>query len=119
MKTYNIGIIGYGGFGRFLHHWWDKLDGVKVLAISDHCDYTEADGLKHYKKYADLIADPEIDIISIATPPSLHRDIACEAMRKGKHVLLEKPIAVTKEDSVYNRKRVWLLQSTTCYATTQ
>lgn len=97
MKKYNIGIIGYGGFGRFLHHWWDKMENVNVLAISDHRDYTGSSGLKHYKKYADLIADEEIDIISIATPPSLHVDIACEAMRNGKHVLLEKPIAVSNE----------------------
>jgi predicted dehydrogenase len=97
MKTYNIGIIGYGGFGRFLHHWWDKMEGVNVLAISDHRDYVGRSGLKHYKSYADLIADDEIDIISIATPPSLHVDVACDAMRNDKHVLLEKPIAVTNE----------------------
>ena len=97
MKKYNVGIIGYGGFGRFLHHWWDKMENVNVLAISDHRDYTGKSGLKHYRKYADLIADEEIDIISIATPPSLHVDIACDAMRNGKHVLLEKPIAVTEE----------------------
>lgn len=96
-KRYNIGIIGYGGFGRFLHHWWDKMEGVNVLAISDNRDYVGRSGLKHYKSYADLIADDEIDIISIATPPSLHVDVACAAMRRGKHVLLEKPIAVTNE----------------------
>lgn len=96
-KRYNIGIIGYGGFGRFLHHWWDKMEGVNVLAISDNRDYVGRSGLKHYKSYADLIADDEIDIISIATPPSLHVDVACAAMRHGKHVLLEKPIAVTNE----------------------
>ena len=73
------------------------MENVNVLAISDHRDYTGKSGLKHYRKYADLIADEEIDIISIATPPSLHVDIACDAMRNGKHVLLEKPIAVTEE----------------------
>lgn len=36
MKKYNVGIIGYGGFGKFLHHWWNKLEGVQVIAISDH-----------------------------------------------------------------------------------
>ena len=35
MKVYKIGIIGYGGFGKFLHHWWDKLEGVEVVAISN------------------------------------------------------------------------------------
>lgn len=97
MKKYTVGIIGYGGFGKFLHHWWNKLERVEVVAISDHKECTESGGLKHYKDYADLIADKDIDIISIATPPSLHVDLACEALRSGKHVLLEKPIATTIE----------------------
>lgn len=97
MKKYNIGIIGYGGFGKFLHHWWNKIENVQVVAISDHRDCTELGGLKHYRNYSDLMADKEVDIISIATPPSLHTDLACEAMQHGKHVLLEKPIALTKE----------------------
>jgi predicted dehydrogenase len=35
MKKYKIGIIGYGGFGRFLHYWWAKLENVEVYAIAD------------------------------------------------------------------------------------
>ncbi len=98
MKTYNIGIIGYGGFGRFLHYWWNKLEGVNVIAVSDRShEDGEADGMKYYKNWEDLIENENIDIVSIATPPSLHVEVACAAMRKNKHVLLEKPIAVTNE----------------------
>ena len=39
MKTYNIGIVGYGGFGKFLHHWWDKIEGVQVIAFSGGTNY--------------------------------------------------------------------------------
>ncbi|AOM78864.1 Gfo/Idh/MocA family protein [Pedobacter steynii] len=98
MKTYNIGIIGYGGFGKFLHHWWDKLEGVKVLAISDMSLDDDLEGdVKQYKKWQDLIEHEEIDIVSVATPPAFHVEIACEAMLHNKHVLLEKPIALTNE----------------------
>jgi predicted dehydrogenase len=98
MTTYNIGIIGYGGFGRFLHHWWKKLDQVKVIAVSDQSFTDEAvDGVLRYKDWQDLLANEEIDIVSIATPPAFHVEMACMAMRKNKHVLLEKPVAITTE----------------------
>jgi len=95
MKTYNIGIIGYGGFGKFLHHWWDKLDGVQVVAFSGGTvQDIETQKIKHYDNWEELIKDDTIDIVSIATPPSLHVEMACAAMRHKKHVLLEKPVAL-------------------------
>jgi len=98
MKAYNIGIIGYGGFGKFLHHWWDKLEDVNVIAISDaSLDNGVSGSLKHYKNWKDLLGNDDIDIVSIATPPAFHAEIACAAMRRNKHVLLEKPIAITNE----------------------
>lgn len=98
MKTYCVGIIGYGGFGNFLHYCWDKLDGVKVVAVSDPgLNDLELENWKTYKNWEDLLRNDEIDIVSIATPPAFHVEIACAAMRKNKHVLLEKPIALTNE----------------------
>jgi predicted dehydrogenase len=98
MNTYNIGIIGYGGFGKFLHHWWNKMEGVKVIAVSDgSLEDEESGGLQQYKKWEDLISNDAIDIVSIATPPAFHVEIACAAMRANKHVLLEKPIALNAE----------------------
>ena len=98
MKTYKIGIIGYGGFGRFLRHWWDKLENVQVVAVSDTNPVDNIkEGIMHYGAWEDLLDDPAIDIVSIATPPDLHVEIACAAMRKSKHVILEKPIALTRE----------------------
>ena len=101
MKTYTIGIIGYGGFGRFLRHWWDKLENVKVVAVSDTNPVDSIkEGVLHYGNWQGLVDDAGIDIVSIATPPGLHVEIACAAMRKGKHIILEKPIALTREGSL-------------------
>lgn len=96
MKKYKIGIIGYGGFGSFLHHWWDKMENAEVAAIAylEHRP-EEGTGCRIYSDWKDLIADPGIDIVSIVTPPGLHAEMACAAMRAGKHVLLEKPAAVS------------------------
>ena len=100
MKKYKIGIIGYGGFGGFLHHWFDKLDNAEVAAIADHgSHFKDIVHCRAYHDWKDLIADPEIDIVSIVTPPSLHAEMACAAMRAGKHVLLEKPVSLTKESA--------------------
>jgi predicted dehydrogenase len=102
MKTYKIGIIGYGGFGKFLHHWWSQLENVEVVAIADSGkhSHTNVESIKLYHNWKDLISDAEIDIVSIVTPPSLHAEMACAAMKSGKHVLLEKPAAITKEDAL-------------------
>lgn len=101
MKKYKIGIIGYGGFGKFLHHWWAKLDNVEVVAIADSGKHPQnnVENIKMYHDWNELINDPEIDIVSIVTPPSLHAEMACAAMKKGKHVLLEKPAAINEESA--------------------
>ena len=100
MKKYKIGIIGYGGFGRFLHDWWAQLENVEVAAIADSGSHSTdtANGIK-YQNWEDMINDPEIDIVSIVTPPGLHAEMACAAMKAGKHVLLEKPAAITEESA--------------------
>ncbi len=98
MKTYRIGIIGYGGFGKFLHHCWDKLDDVEIVAVSDlNVNDLLLENWKTYKNWEDLVNNDDIDIVSIATPPAFHAEMACAAMRRNKHVLLEKPIALTNE----------------------
>jgi predicted dehydrogenase len=98
MKTYKIGIIGYGGFGVFLHYWWAKLENTEVVAIADSGrHFQNVEGCKTYHDWKDLLNDAEIDIVSIVTPPGLHAEMACAAMKAGKHVLLEKPVAISEE----------------------
>ena len=101
MKKYKIGIIGYGGFGKFLHHWWSKLENVEVAAVADHgAHIQEAENCRVYGNWKDLINDSQIDIVSIVTPPGLHAEMACAAMESGKHVLLEKPLSVTEDEAL-------------------
>jgi predicted dehydrogenase len=101
MKKYKVGIIGYGGFGRFLHHWWAKLENVEVVAIADSGKHSShnVENCEVYHDWTELISNPEIDIVSIVTPPGLHAEMACAAMKAGKHVILEKPAAITEESA--------------------
>ena len=54
---------------------------------------------RHYDNYADLANDPEVDIVYIATLPHTHLDDARNAIRAGKHVLIEKPSTLTAKDT--------------------
>ncbi|CAM3550685.1 Gfo/Idh/MocA family protein [Flavobacterium chungbukense] len=100
MKKYKIGIIGYGGFGKFLYHWWNKMEEAQVSAVADSAGhFKKTDDCSWYENWEDLLKDPEVEIVSIVTPPGLHAHMACAAMQAGKHVLLEKPVAVTVEET--------------------
>ncbi len=55
--------------------------------------------IKRYEKFEDLCADPDIDLIDICTPTHRHPDMARMALRAGKHVLVEKAIALTRKDA--------------------
>jgi predicted dehydrogenase len=100
MKKYKIGIIGYGGFGKFLHHWFSKMENAEVVAVADHGHHTKESNIcSVYENWKDLLNDDAVDIVSIVTPPGMHAEMACEAMRAGKHVLLEKPVALTAESA--------------------
>lgn len=97
MPQLNIGIIGYGGFGPFIHKAWAQLDVINVLAVADADPTRRPGGVTFYPSWQDLIADPRIDLVAVATPPSTHAEIACAAMEAGKHVLVEKPLSITQD----------------------
>ena len=97
MRVFNIGIIGYGGFGKFLHHAWKPLENVRVVAIADkNMDALKVpDGVKAFNDWRALLLEKEIDAVAIVTEPSTHEEIAMACMEAGKHVLIEKPLAIT------------------------
>lgn len=108
MRTLGVGLVGVG---------WVASQHLAAFAKNPHCrivalcgrDETRArkrlaaDGLtfpdaRFTTRFADLIADPDIDIISIATPNHLHADQAVAAARAGKHILLEKPTGLDEAE---------------------
>jgi len=100
MCKHKIGIIGYGGFGAFLHHAWEDMEEATVTAVADQNQARRPDGkLKFYTRWQDLLEDPGPDIVVIATPPATHAEIACTAMEAGKHAFIEKPLATTLDDA--------------------
>ncbi len=55
---------------------------------------------RRYENYKDLLAQDDIDAVIIVTPDRLHKDMAIDALEAGKHVLCEKPLALTREECV-------------------
>lgn len=96
-----IGIVGYGGFGEFIHKAWDKLPNAKVVAVCDaDPKRAPAGDAAFYRDISALLTDPKVDIVSIATPPNTHKNMAVDAVRAGKHVLVEKPLALNEAEAL-------------------
>ncbi|NLO02861.1 MAG: Gfo/Idh/MocA family oxidoreductase [Bacteroidales bacterium] len=102
MKKWNFGIVGAGSIADFHAKAVQSLANaclkgicgtnpvkVKTLAEKYKC--------KIYKSTTEMLGDPGIDIISIATPSGAHMEPAVEAANNGKHVICEKPLEVSLE----------------------
>lgn len=98
-----VGIIGAGKISD-THVESYKAIGVTVLAITDrNPEGARAKAEKYdiprvYDTLDALLADPEIEAVSIATPVSTHKELTIAALRAGKHVICEKPPAMTADD---------------------
>ena len=95
-----VGIIGAGWFGERHAEAMAALDDVRLVAASRTdpaalADFTARYGGRGYTDYTELLADPAVDAVVIATPHHLHTAPVEAAARAGKHMLLEKPMAPT------------------------
>ena len=104
MDKLRIGVIGLGWFGE-IH--CDAIMGIPNLELAALCtrkpDRLKALAQKYgvqksYRDYRELLADPSIDAVSIVTMWDQHTEPAIAALKAGKHVFLEKPMASTVED---------------------
>jgi scyllo-inositol 2-dehydrogenase (NADP+) len=99
---YNLGIIGYGGMAS---HHFKSLKGNKRLQVKGvfdvnpkRCEVAQKEGLKAYPSKEELLADPEIHIVLIATTNEVHKELSIEAMKAGKHVICEKPVTLSSKE---------------------
>ena len=122
-----VGVIGHGYWGPNLVRNFMLAPGSVVTRV---CDLREErltplqkvyPGLKTCTRATELINDPEIDAVVIATPVSSHFELAMAALQAGKHVLVEKPLASTSDqarrliDEAAARRLVLLVDHTFVY----
>ncbi|MFZ4896089.1 Gfo/Idh/MocA family protein [Plantibacter sp. Mn2098] len=98
-----IAIIGAGSMGRAHARAWAGAGlGDQVAYVCTTRGTTSLDDAPLAASVSDLdavLADPAVGIVSVCTPTDTHADIAIRALQAGKHVLLEKPIALTVDDA--------------------
>lgn len=122
-----IGVIGYGYWGPNLVRNFMQAPGAQVVAVSDMRADRLAIVQRHYPSvtatanFREVIQNPKVDAVVIATPVTTHYDLAELALRSGKHVLVEKPLASTSIqgakliDEAARRKLVLMVDHTFVY----
>lgn len=109
-----VGIAGIGFMGWIHYLAYQKVRGMKLAAVCTRSkkklagdwrgiqgnfgppgEQVDLSKLAQYRDFDQLIADPDIDLVDICLPPDLHADAAIRALKAGKHVLCEKPLALT------------------------
>lgn len=102
LEELRFGLIGCGRVAP-VHGWaLNGLSGARLVAAADivrdrALNYAaEADA---YTDYHDLLARPDVDVVSICTPSGLHAQMGIDAARAGKHIIVEKPIALSLADA--------------------
>ncbi|WP_421383966.1 Gfo/Idh/MocA family protein [Bacillus salacetis] len=105
MKKIKIGVIGCGSIAQ--HRHLPEYMNNKYVEIAAVCDIVEervqkvADqyGARGYTQYEELLANADVEAVSICTPNYLHAPITVAALKAGKHVLCEKPMATSSEEA--------------------
>lgn len=97
-----IGIVGCGMIANFHAKAIADAKGGHLVGCADRlpeyaAKFAEANGCRAYGSLEEMLADPEIQAISICTPSGAHLDPAVAGAQAGKHVLIEKPLEVTTE----------------------
>ena len=122
-----VGIIGLGYWGPNLLRNFAEAPGVRLAAVSDlQADRLAAasarhPGLRTTRDAREIMNDPAVDAVAIATPVSTHFDLAMAALQTGKHVLVEKPMTASSEqaqrliDEAAKRRLVLMVDHTFVY----
>jgi UDP-N-acetylglucosamine 3-dehydrogenase len=104
MDPVRVGVIGLGRFGEAHCQALSTVPGVELFALCTRTEFRlkefgrrfSVDRL--YKDYSELLADPELDAVSVVTMWDQHAAPVLAALNTGKHVFVEKPLASTAED---------------------
>jgi len=103
MNRYKLGIIGAGMYGKVLMRCFRQDPRAEIVWVNSASEATTKSAAEEFnvekwtRDYREVLADPEVDAVVIATPPYLHAEQLTASLSAGKHVLLEKPLAESVE----------------------
>jgi scyllo-inositol 2-dehydrogenase (NADP+) len=100
--NYRVAIVGYGGMGSYHTQLIAPVEQIEVVGVYDIVPYrmelAAAAGLKTYESFAAVLADEAVDVVLVATPNDVHKELSIQALEAGKHVICEKPVTLTSAD---------------------
>lgn len=106
MTDFNVAIVGNGGIYRLAHGAaWRQIPRAQVVATCDVLEERaehacrEMGAAAYFTRIEDLLEQNGIDIVDICTPSDAHADMSIQALRAGKHVICEKPMALNPQDA--------------------
>jgi predicted dehydrogenase len=107
-KVIRGAVIGYGGafnMGRAHLNAMNDSPGLQGVAVCDldkaRTDVAAKDfpGIKTYNSVEEMLANPEIDLVTVITPHNTHADLCIQCSNAGKHVITEKPMCITLDEA--------------------
>jgi UDP-N-acetylglucosamine 3-dehydrogenase len=105
-RPLRAGVVGLGMMGRNHVRVWDEaVDGVELVAVADPdpAAVQRATAGRRARGFEDpmqMLAEAHLDVVSVAAPTSLHLQVTRSALDAGAHVLVEKPIAATRDEAL-------------------
>jgi len=112
VRMIRLGIVGCGDVTQSRHlPALRRVSGVKVSALSDINPARlervagQFDAMQRYTDYRQLIEAVEVDAVAVCVPPQLHAEVTLAAIEAGKHVFIEKPLALSLEECDLLRER--------------
>jgi predicted dehydrogenase len=99
-KKYGIGVVGAGMIGNFHARAIKGLPNAELVSVCEQVaergqKFAAEHGCGCFENLEKFLSDNRIDVITVATPSGLHRDVAVAAARHGKHCIVEKPIEIS------------------------
>ncbi len=99
-----VALIGIGSMGNVHYKSYKDVKNAKLVAVCDPRvelakSKVDDESIKIYASFDELFEKEDFDVVDICTPSYMHADMAVKALEAGKHVLLEKPMSLTAEDT--------------------
>lgn len=95
----NLVVIGYGGMGSWHVGHAQKSDVVNLAGIYDidpaKSELARSRGIYAYSSLEEVLADPKVDLVTVAIPNDSHHDVVIKALEAGKNVICEKPVTLS------------------------
>lgn len=104
MSELRVAVVGAGILGQRHARVFHELENTRLVAVADHSiekarAAAEPAGAPAFTDIAAMLAQVDCDAVAVATPDHLHREPVIAALRAGRHVLVEKPLATSLDDA--------------------